>query len=148
MLHLSSGSALVVEFGLALFCFVDLLIAPESAVRWIPRWAWALSVLAFPICGTILWITAGRPWRSRIRSRHDRPASPGEYIATIVDGTAPRPAVPTAPVPTAPVPDVVLAGELWAVHEEHERTLKLWEASLAQREAALRHSDQPIENAA
>jgi hypothetical protein len=143
MLHLSSGPALVVEFGLALFCFVDLVLAPEAAARWIPRWGWALAVLAFPICGSILWIVAGRTWRSRVRSSSHQPASPGEYTATIVDGTAPRPARFAALPPVRLAgPDAALAGDLWAVHEEHERTLKQWEASLVRREAVLRERSE------
>src|SRR5450755_3226895 len=68
MFHLTSGPALMVEVGLGVFCFVDILIAPEEATRWLPRWVWALSVLCFPLGAAIGWIVAGRSWRSRVRS--------------------------------------------------------------------------------
>ena len=68
MLHLTSGPALVVEAGLALFCLLDTALAPEAAVRWLPRWAWALLLLSFPVCGLLGWLLAGRPWRARART--------------------------------------------------------------------------------
>src|SRR5450755_2153545 len=68
MFHLTSGPALMVEVGLGVFCFVDILIAPEQATHWLPRWVWALSVLCFPLGAAIGWIVAGRSWRSRVRS--------------------------------------------------------------------------------
>jgi len=68
MLHLTSGPALVVEAGLALFCLLDIALAPEAAVRWLPRWAWALLLLSFPVCGLLGWLLAGRPWRAQVRT--------------------------------------------------------------------------------
>jgi len=112
MLHLTSGPALVVEAGLAVFCFLDVVLSPEAAVRWIPRWAWALALLTFPICGCVLWITAGRSWRSRQRATV--PGRPGEHA---------QPAAPSEP------------GD-----DEHRRILQLWEADLRRREAALRRA--------
>ena len=133
MLHLTSGPAMVVEIGLAIFCFVDALIAPEAAVRWIPRWAWVLFVLVFPACASILWIFAGRSWRSRIRPSHLL----GTKGAVT---TAPLPATGTRARPPAAdlTHDLQALNELRVVNDEHEKTLLLWEADLRRREEALR----------
>jgi hypothetical protein len=157
MLHLTSGPALVVELGLALFCFVDCLISDEGAVRWIPRWGWVLFVLAFPVCGTIGWLVAGRPWRRRLRGAAGATASTSNSTGGqgAADGhPADRPpamidldrlaADDGLPLAGGDVragrlsPDAALAEELLAVHEEHERTLRAWEADLRRREAVLR----------
>lgn len=132
MLHLTSGSALVVEFGLAVFCFIDALITPEAAVRWIPRWGWVLFVLAFPVCGTILWIAAGRSWRTRIRSVYLVPR-PNPTASTASAASANR----HEQIDHASV-DPELAGQLQRVDAEHARTLELWEADLRRREQELR----------
>ena len=143
MLHLTSGSALVVEFGLAVFCFIDALIAPEAAVRWIPRWGWVLFVLAFPLCASICWIGAGRSWRSRVRPIYllSRPHPSLEAAAHPDAGRARiddqeridhHERIDGLPI------DPELAGQLRQVDAEHERTLELWEADLRRREQDLR----------
>ena len=52
MIHLSDGILLVLEYGLAVFCFVDIVRSPEAAVPWVPRWGWIIAVLVFPLAGT------------------------------------------------------------------------------------------------
>jgi hypothetical protein len=145
MLHLSSGPALMVEFGLAIFCFVDALITPEAAVRWVPRWGWVLFVLVFPLCGSILWLTAGHPWRRQVREAASAiaaiPTATGGAPSTASPGAVDRNAagVDGGYAPRVSLsPDAVLAEELLAVHDEHEQTLRAWEADLRRREAALR----------
>jgi hypothetical protein len=63
MIHLTSWPLIVVEFGLAVFCFLDVVLMREAQVRWMPRAVWALFLLCFPVAGSIGWIAAGRPWR-------------------------------------------------------------------------------------
>jgi hypothetical protein len=229
MIHLTSWPVIVVEFGLAVFCFLDVVLMREAQVRWMPRAAWALLLLCFPVAGSIGWIAAGRPWRhhkpipddiepdeptlpgdpfhhdasppgdvapddppdaerkpekgrrapepghddrpghgrgrwrwpGRPHSRSWRPGGPvgaGGASASQPDdvppptGTPPPdPAPRTLPtgLPT-PHPDLAapddardpttgLIGELFAVHEEHERTLRRWEEDLRRREQELRH---------
>jgi hypothetical protein len=120
MLHLTSGSALVVELGLALFCLIDVTLAPEEATRWLPRWAWALALLAFPAAASIGWVASGRSWRERVRgttSGHHR--SPSGHHATA------RRLPPETIDPTQS-------------DTEHEQLLQRWEDDLRRRERALR----------
>jgi hypothetical protein len=149
MLHLTSGPAMVVEIGLAIFCFIDVLIAPEAAARWIPRWAWALFLLAFPLCASILWIFAGRSWRSRIRGSQFTPAVVG--VTTTGSARMDRSSPPDGAVPcglAAPAVDCTeSAADLQAVDAEHEQTLLLWEADLRRREEALRAATRRTDGA-
>lgn len=136
MLHLTSGWCLVVEIGFAVFCLLDVVVSPEAVVRWIPRWGWALFLLAFPVAGTIGWLAAGRPWRLRIRRAVAvaLPEPPDDVSLLSVDAL--RVSVGRVP-PAERTPELTLAEELLAVQEEHERTLLAWESDLRRREAAL-----------
>jgi hypothetical protein len=149
MLHLTSGPAVLVEIGLAIFCFVDALIAPEAAVRWIPRWAWVLFVLAFPACASILWIFAGRSWRSRVRTGHLHPAREAVTTARpddLPDDRAAGDAAPSRAAAGLPAgsagaelaDDLRALNDLREANDEHEKTLLLWEADLRRREELLR----------
>jgi hypothetical protein len=147
MIHLTSGPALVVEIGFAVFAFIDVLLSPEAAARWIPRWGWILAVLIFPVCGSIGWIVAGRSWRLDVRGQEGLGGTPAPTQAESTPRSTPMhspmhsPGVPRH-LPTsrsggAPL-SVDLVTELAALNEEHERTLRLWESDLRRREAALR----------
>ncbi|HYY12623.1 MAG TPA: PLDc N-terminal domain-containing protein, partial [Kineosporiaceae bacterium] len=68
MIHLTDGILLVLEYGFAVFCFVDIVRSPEAAVPWVPRWGWIIAVLVFPVAGAVGWIAAGHQRRLRIRS--------------------------------------------------------------------------------
>jgi hypothetical protein len=145
MLHLTSGPAVIVEFGLAIFCFIDAMITPEAAVRWVPRWGWVLFLLVFPLCGSILWLTAAHPWRTRVREAAASAlaavtASSASSSATSSANGLQRAGHPdgTGRTRGSVSPDATLAEELLAVHDEHERTLRTWEADLLRREEALR----------
>jgi Phospholipase_D-nuclease N-terminal len=143
MLHLTSGPALIVEAGFAVFCFIDVLISPEAAVRWVPRWAWVLAILVFPLCACLLWLIAGRSWRSRVRTSGANAAQAVAGPAGREELRARRGAPSPASSPASPAePDAGLALEMWAIQEEHEHTLTLWEADLRRREAALRETAQ------
>ncbi|PRY15952.1 PLD nuclease N-terminal domain-containing protein [Kineococcus rhizosphaerae] len=47
--------------ALTVWCLVSLVQAPEGSVRNLPRWAWILLVLFFPLAGGIAYVLAGRP---------------------------------------------------------------------------------------
>lgn len=158
MVHLTSGPALMVEFGLAVFCLLDALLAPEAAVRWLPRWGWSLALLVFPLCGAILWVIAGHSWRTEVRRQPvDRtgvdatdtepprgstllPESIAPPSAWLVPPTTIVHASSAAPHPQPVSVDAKLARQLLEVHAEQEQTLRLWEADLRRREAALRQA--------
>lgn len=50
-------------FVLAIFCLVEAISARDGEVRNLPKWAWILLVLFFPLVGSIAWLVAGRPAR-------------------------------------------------------------------------------------
>lgn len=128
MIHLTSGIGLVFEVGFALFCFVDVLIAREAAVKVLPRWAWAVAILVFPLMGAAGYLLAGRSWRAAERQA---PA------AAAAAGAVPEVAAPSVePGPGAD--DAALLVALREVNEEHEAMLRRWEDDLRAREERLR----------
>jgi hypothetical protein len=63
----------VVSFALWVFCLVDVIGAPEHRIRHLPKIAWLLLVLLFPLVGSIAWLAVGRPDGSVARrSAHER----------------------------------------------------------------------------
>jgi hypothetical protein len=65
----------IVTFALWVFCLVDAIGAPSASVRNLPKVAWILLILFFPLVGSIAWLAAGRPDTSaRRRSAHERDA--------------------------------------------------------------------------
>ena len=48
--------------ALWIFCFIDVLMTPESSCRTLPKLAWVFVVLLVPFLGSIGWLVAGRPW--------------------------------------------------------------------------------------
>jgi hypothetical protein len=82
MIHLTSWPVVIVEYGLAVFCFLDVVLMREAQVRWVPRVVWALLLLCFPVAGSIGWIVAGRPWRHHKLIpddlQPDEPTKPGD----------------------------------------------------------------------
>lgn len=51
----------VAAFALWVFCLVDVIGSQDSKVRNLPKIAWLLLVLFFPLVGSIAWLVAGRP---------------------------------------------------------------------------------------
>jgi hypothetical protein len=139
MTYLGGLTGLLVT-GLLVFCLIDVLMTPEGAVRNIPKLAWVLIVLLFPLIGSIAWLVAGRP-----------PAGAhGDLPYKGNRGRTPWPATPTAgfpeyerPRPTrGPDDDPVFLHRLQEDKQqsdaEHEDMLKRWEADLRRREEELR----------
>jgi MFS family permease len=66
-------------FLLWLFCVLDV-ITRRAEPRHLPRWAWLVLVLFFPLVGSLAWLLAGRPRPTgtprakRSRTRLERPA--------------------------------------------------------------------------
>lgn len=51
----------LLSLALTVYCVVDAIQTHESAVRNLPKMAWVLIVLLFPVIGPISWLVAGRP---------------------------------------------------------------------------------------
>lgn len=64
----------VVTFALWVFCLVEAISTPADRIRNLPKVAWVLLVLLFPLVGSIAWLVAGRPDSGAARSGHDRSA--------------------------------------------------------------------------
>lgn len=136
MIHLTSGIGLVFEVGFALFCFVDVLLAREPAVRLVPRWAWAVAILVFPIAGGAGYLVAGRARRAAERKQAAAAATSaaGRSAAEATAATA----GPTTAAASDGAQDAVLLGQLRELNEEHEAMLARWEDDLRRREEQLR----------
>jgi Phospholipase_D-nuclease N-terminal len=132
MVHLTDGILLVLEYGLAVFCFADIVRSPEAAVPWMPRWGWIIAVLVFPLAGAVGWLVAGHQRRLRIRS--SKPAEEEQPTAATADAVRRARAGHLGSLEE----DAALLAQLWDVNEEHERTLQRWEEDLSRREEALR----------
>jgi hypothetical protein len=132
MIHLTDGILLVLEYGLAVFCFVDILRSSEAAVPWIPRWGWIIAVLVFPLAGAVAWLGAGHQRRMRIRS--GEPIGEEKSVEAAADAVRRARACHLGSLEE----DAALLAQLWDVNEEHERTLQRWEEDLSRREEALR----------
>lgn len=62
----------VVSFALWVFCLVDAIGTPSDRIRNLPKVAWVLLILFFPLIGSIAWLVAGRPESSAKRSAYER----------------------------------------------------------------------------
>ena len=61
-------------FVLWVFCFIQAVTSRDSDVRNLPKVAWILLVLFFPLIGSVAWLAAGRPRSPRPRA-YERPAT-------------------------------------------------------------------------
>lgn len=84
----------VVTLCLWIFAIVDVITTDEGSVRNLPKIAWLILVLLFPLVGSIAWLVAGRPvgaGRTRPgafeRSNPSYPEydRPGRFAATNAD---------------------------------------------------------------
>lgn len=67
----------VLVLAFTVWCLVSIVQAPEGTLRNLPRWAWLLLVLFFPLVGGIAYVVAGRPTDQPPRSFGSRPAPRG-----------------------------------------------------------------------
>lgn len=66
----------VLVFALWVYCLVDVIGTRDDRVRNLPKIAWILIVLFFPLVGSIAWLIAGRPAKEAPLSR-EQGAAPG-----------------------------------------------------------------------
>jgi hypothetical protein len=60
MLRFEGGGFLLV-LALDIFCLIDVITSDESRVRNLPKIAWFVLILLFPLIGSIVWLAGGRP---------------------------------------------------------------------------------------
>lgn len=65
----------LLSLALTIYCVVDALQTEETAVRALPKIAWLVLILLFPLVGPVAWLIAGRPPR-RPRRTPPRPRGP------------------------------------------------------------------------
>jgi Phospholipase_D-nuclease N-terminal len=119
---------ILILVALAIYCLVDVVQSPPDRVRTMPRWAWALVIVAIPLLGAIGWFLAGRPL-SQAPYR-----APGSF----------GPETPDEPRRvTAPDDDPEFLNKLkqQQLSRENER-LRKWQAELERRERELGDDDK------
>jgi hypothetical protein len=67
----------LVTFALWVFCLVEAISTPGERMRNLPKVAWVVIVLLFPLVGSIAWLVAGRP--------DGRPRKPSAYERSVPD---------------------------------------------------------------
>lgn len=105
------------ELALLVFCLVDCAQSPNADVRNLPKWAWILLIIIFPLIGSIAWLIAGRPQH---RSSNWNPGSGFPE--------AERPAADTQDI------DERLAADLERVDREHEEMLRRHQEEVERRQ--------------
>ncbi len=99
---LFDGVVGLLMLGLWIFCVIDVITAPEAAVRNLPKLAWIVIVVLLFDIGSIAWLVAGRPWnvtgdrvrtgmartstatpRARSRARPTNPDDDEEFLASL-----------------------------------------------------------------
>lgn len=63
---LFGGLLTVVELALLVYCVLDVITTPASAVRGLPKPAWLVLVVLLPLIGGSAWLFAGRPRRAAV----------------------------------------------------------------------------------
>lgn len=62
-------------FVLWVYCLISVITSRDGDARHLPKIAWLLIVLLFPLVGSIAWLAVGRPQNARGPSNaHERPA--------------------------------------------------------------------------
>ncbi|GAA2231205.1 MULTISPECIES: PLD nuclease N-terminal domain-containing protein [Kitasatospora] len=116
--------------ALWIWAFIDCLTTPEEEVRHLPKAAWVIIVLLFPLVGSVAWLAAGR-WRGRAAAR----------TASGPDGAG-----RTRPMAPDDDPEFLASLDKETPHKEdrrHEDMLRRWEADLCRREEELRRKGHP-----
>jgi hypothetical protein len=122
---------------LAIYAIVDCLQTPDVEVRALPRIAWLVIILFFPIIGAAAWLMVGRVAAGTERQRVAWPGGP-------------RPSQPDTQRPprrvVAPDDDPEFLSQLGRSNSEHDALLEQWERDLRRREDDLR-GDGPADDA-
>lgn len=112
---------------LAVFALIGCLSAGSEDIRALPRVAWILIILLFPLVGSIAWFAAGRPTRTRHR--------PGTWPA---GGRFPESRRAIAPDDD---PEFLRSLDTYKVRHDQEM-FQRWEQDLLRREDELRRREK------
>jgi hypothetical protein len=124
------GLLFVVQLVLAIAALISCLSAEEGEIRALPRIAWVLIILFFPLIGGIAWFVAGRYDTRRPAAGQWRPGS------GFPESERPRTA--------APDDDPEFLRSINKRPKEDRELFEQWEADLRRREEELRRQqDDP-----
>ncbi|RLP99608.1 PLD nuclease N-terminal domain-containing protein [Micromonospora sp. CV4] len=115
----------LVQIVLAVCALISCLSAEEGQIRALPRIAWVLIILFFPLVGSIAWFVAGRE------------PGPGARKAW---PTGNRPAERHRPVAPDDDPEFLRSVQERSQQQDQE-LFRRWEEDLRRREDDLRHRD-------
>ncbi|MCM0675396.1 PLD nuclease N-terminal domain-containing protein [Micromonospora phytophila] len=116
------------QIVLAVCALISCLSAEEGEIRALPRIAWVLIILFFPLLGSIAWFVAGR---ERVPGRPAGGAPKGRVLPT---RERPRPVAPDDD------PEFLRSIEERSRHQDQE-LFHRWEEDLRRREDDLRRRD-------
>jgi Phospholipase_D-nuclease N-terminal len=68
----------VIAVVLAIYCLVQVVQSRPETVRALPRWLWALVIVAIPLLGPVAWLVLGRPRDRGSPPRRTRPLAPDD----------------------------------------------------------------------
>jgi hypothetical protein len=123
----------IAQIILAVCALISCLSADENDIRALPRFAWVLIILFFPLLGSVAWFFAGRPTTA---------TSPGTSGHSGAKG-------PDRRRPIAPDDDPEFLGSLATEQAKKDRELfEQWEEDLRRREGEIRRretDDPPLE---
>jgi hypothetical protein len=118
----------IAQLALAVFALISCLSAEEGEIRALPRLAWVLIILFFPLIGSIAWFLAGRP------ARTSAPRSSSQPIGGFREYERPR--------QLAPDDDPEFLRSLNAEKSKQDKELyERWEEDLRRREDELRRRE-------
>jgi hypothetical protein len=116
----------IVQIALAVAALISCLSTDEGDVRALPRFAWILIILFFPLVGSIAWFLAGRPATAGRR----RTWGPGKGFP---ESERPR--------PVAPDDDPEFLKGLHDESKADQEMFEKWEQDLRRREGELRRKN-------
>lgn len=120
----------VVQIVLAVCALISCLSAEEGQIRALPRIAWVLIILFFPLVGSIAWFVAGRQ------------PSPGARKGWPGGGTGGAERQRPRPVAPDDDPEFLRSVQDRAKNEDQE-LFRRWEEDLRRREDDLRRDGEP-----
>ena len=121
------GALFIGGLVLALYSLLDVATTPGEAVRTLPKAAWIVLIIIFPLLGSIGWLLAGRP--------QQRPG--GLPYKGAIGG---HPAGRAKQLPPDDDPEFLRRAD--RAMAEDKDLLEQWEADLKRREDELRRRDE------